>query len=308
MARPHRRPHHRQRMVPRRRPDDPQPALRPPRLGPARDLPADADRLQRLPSRGRPDPDGDSGRRTAHPPRRRRQPPPHATLRRLGHRREHPPGRRRRRHGAGQPRSWSPTAPTTAAAVTCPAMSCGNRVALTKRPIVVRSVNGPSVTFASPGHRAGLSDFAVRCAFVGRDAVLSGFTLTNGYTRTLGAPAAGNNAAGRRLRGSPRAGHQLHASPATSAAIRSRCLPDSILRNCRSSAGNQLASTARGGVVRDAVLDDLHPRSQPARPIHGRRRLPFHPPGKPASWSPIPPPWAPARTSGPWRTAGSRPT
>jgi len=58
-----------------------------------------------------------------------------------------------------------------------------NRVAITK-PVVVRSVNGPEFTRIVGG--GPLSDFAVRCAYVGRDAHLSGFTLTNGYTRTLG--------------------------------------------------------------------------------------------------------------------------
>jgi hypothetical protein len=60
-----------------------------------------------------------------------------------------------------------------------------NRVALSK-PVVVQSVNGPEVT-----HIVGAGPFgdsAIRCAFVGRDAILNGFILTNGYTRTLGAP------------------------------------------------------------------------------------------------------------------------
>ena len=68
-----------------------------------------------------------------------------------------------------------------------------NRVALTK-PVIVRSVHGPAVTLIAGAGPVG--DTAVRCAFVGRDAVLSGFTLTNGHTRTLGAPAREQRGAG----------------------------------------------------------------------------------------------------------------
>jgi len=53
-----------------------------------------------------------------------------------------------------------------------------NRMALTG-PLVVRSVNGPAVTViaGAPG---------IRCAYVGTNAILSGFTLTNGNARTGG--------------------------------------------------------------------------------------------------------------------------
>lgn len=60
-----------------------------------------------------------------------------------------------------------------------------NRVCITNA-ITVRSVNGPGETFivgaASPGD--GFGPGAVRCAYVTPGAVLSGFALTNGHTRT----------------------------------------------------------------------------------------------------------------------------
>ena len=58
-----------------------------------------------------------------------------------------------------------------------------NRVAITK-PVTVRSVNGPAMTIIQGAGPAG--DSAVRCAYVGTNAVLSGFTLTKGATRSSG--------------------------------------------------------------------------------------------------------------------------
>ncbi len=62
-----------------------------------------------------------------------------------------------------------------------------NRVVVTAG-LVVRSVNGPAVTVIvgaeAPG--GGNGDAAIRCAYVGPNAVLSGFTLTNGRTRATG--------------------------------------------------------------------------------------------------------------------------
>ena len=58
-----------------------------------------------------------------------------------------------------------------------------NRVAITK-PVTVRSVNGPAMTII---HGIGpRSDSAVRCAYVGTNAGLEGFTLTGGSTRSSG--------------------------------------------------------------------------------------------------------------------------
>lgn len=60
-----------------------------------------------------------------------------------------------------------------------------NRIAVTK-PIEVASVNGPAVTFIVGGSSNGPS--AVRCAYVGSNAFLSGFTLTNGRTLATSSP------------------------------------------------------------------------------------------------------------------------
>ena len=58
-----------------------------------------------------------------------------------------------------------------------------NRVAITK-PVTVCSVHGPAATVIQGVGPMG--DSAVRCAYVGANAVLEGFTLTNGATRSSG--------------------------------------------------------------------------------------------------------------------------
>ena len=58
-----------------------------------------------------------------------------------------------------------------------------NRVGINKA-ITVRSVNGPEVTIIQGQGPNGTT--AIRCAWVGGNSILSGFTLTNGATKTSG--------------------------------------------------------------------------------------------------------------------------
>jgi hypothetical protein len=58
-----------------------------------------------------------------------------------------------------------------------------NRLAIS-RPLAVRSVNGPAVTIIEGSGPNGSN--AARCAYLGADCLLAGFTLTNGATLSSG--------------------------------------------------------------------------------------------------------------------------
>jgi fibronectin type 3 domain-containing protein len=74
-------------------------------------------------------------------------------------------------------------------------LALANRVAITNA-ITVRSLHGPAATIIRGGGPNGPG--AVRCAYLGRNAILSGFTLTNGATQTAGVAAdlSGGGASG----------------------------------------------------------------------------------------------------------------
>lgn len=65
-----------------------------------------------------------------------------------------------------------------------------NRVAIDKA-LLVRSVNGPEVTIIQGSGTS--SDVALRCVYITNGAVLSGFTLTNGYATVNGGGAMIDN-------------------------------------------------------------------------------------------------------------------
>ncbi|NCD34748.1 MAG: hypothetical protein EOL87_15200, partial [Spartobacteria bacterium] len=75
-----------------------------------------------------------------------------------------------------------------------PGYTVTNRVMIDK-PITVQSVNGPEVTFISGapdtvGGSPSNGPAAIRGVFMGTNASLIGFTITNGYTRELANPSS----------------------------------------------------------------------------------------------------------------------
>jgi len=64
-----------------------------------------------------------------------------------------------------------------------------NRVLIDKA-VTVESLMGPELTVieGAPALGGGIGDGAVRCVYLGTNAVLSGFTLTNGHTHEYGTP------------------------------------------------------------------------------------------------------------------------
>ncbi|NCC52631.1 MAG: PKD domain-containing protein, partial [Spartobacteria bacterium] len=77
--------------------------------------------------------------------------------------------------------------------------SLTNRVAINKA-VTVRSVNGPEVTCiegrACPTGTVGYGDAAVRCVYLANNAVLDGFTLSNGHTLAKGSYPDDQNSGG----------------------------------------------------------------------------------------------------------------
>ena len=110
-----------------------------------------------------------------------------------------------------------------------------NRVAITK-PLTLMSVNGPEFTiiqgYQVPGTIRG--DGAIRCVYLTNAAVLVGFTLTNGATRTSGDQSAEQSGAGI------------------------WCEPGATVSNCVI-AGNVASSHSRGvyqGILNDCTIAD----------------------------------------------------
>jgi hypothetical protein len=140
-----------------------------------------------------------------------------------------------------------------------------NRVALTHG-VAVRSVNGPAVTFliGAPAPGGSVGDGAIRCAYVGDGAVLDGFTLTNGYTRTTGHAS--------RERGGGGAWCESRGVVTNCVLIGNTAAADGgganggIFFNCTFLANQALDE---GGAVDDAILYDCVLSGNQTQPLYG---------------------------------------
>jgi hypothetical protein len=113
-----------------------------------------------------------------------------------------------------------------------------NRVIINK-PIVVKSVNGPSETFImGKGNDEGGTngDGTIRCIYVGSNALLSGFTLTNGHTVIfIGTDGPYENSGGGAF-----------------------CEPTGVLTNCvlTGNAADAKGGGVYGGILKNCILSN----------------------------------------------------
>ena len=125
--------------------------------------------------------------------------------------------------------------------------SLTNRVAIDKA-ITVKSVGGPAVTVivGTAASGGGSGDGAIRGAYVGTNAVLSGFTLTNGHTRTVYGENFGGGA---------------------------WCEDSGVVTNCvlTGNSASAYGGGAKGGTLK-AEWKLLPPPAVTARLEHGRKR------------------------------------
>ena len=126
-----------------------------------------------------------------------------------------------------------------------------NRVAIDK-PITVQSVNGPELTYIVGNGPIG--DDAVRCVYVGSNATLIGFTLTNGHTTRKVWQEKGGGAF------SERSGIISNCALMGNAAFTGGGAYGGTLRNC-TLAGNTAefdAGGASGSLLHDCVITGNH--------------------------------------------------
>ena len=132
-----------------------------------------------------------------------------------------------------------------------PGSALTNRLVVTNA-ITVSSVNGPEVTIIQGA--GPLGDAAVRCAYLANGALLVGFTLTNGHTRTSGAAdleeaGGGVYAVGARLSNCVISGN---------AAVRGGGNRGGTLDNCmiRGNSASQDGGGSYGGTLNNCTLSE----------------------------------------------------